>query len=338
VLVRPDQPLDYAGNADFAYQHASGEWLSHFGDDDQLLPSRFRLLDSIISQMDAEMIVGSRLRYFWPSFLDSHLANSLDPAAFNDIVLTASGPEMARRMINSANVRHTASVVVHRDLIQRVRKLLGGRWMPDRLGEYVSYRVAAGLTNTVAFVNRPLCIIGRHNKSIGTSMHHAQSSGENYGVDLIRDIGARHSGTGYDFVGQQPFSFEAALLSASALQKIIGDCPIDFINWQGRVRADLAAQVTRGVVSEEEAKAIRLRGDAFLSAEIAKQKIFELPTGLPVACEPTWGWRTRLPGFNLTVGSISDVATWFGTVFEMRQGRQLKFESPDQTAVQWIDA
>src|SRR5215218_7847117 len=47
-LVRPPERLPLGKHLEFAYQQATGRWLSHVGDDDHLLPWRFQLLDQIL--------------------------------------------------------------------------------------------------------------------------------------------------------------------------------------------------------------------------------------------------------------------------------------------------
>lgn len=49
TVLRPPERVDYASNADWAYHHAKGEWLGHLGDEDQILSSRFAVLDHIAS-------------------------------------------------------------------------------------------------------------------------------------------------------------------------------------------------------------------------------------------------------------------------------------------------
>lgn len=337
-IVQPPERLDYGRNSEFAYTHARGEWISHFGDDDQTLCSRFDLIDAVATAPDVEMIFGSRLRYYWPSFIEPGLANSLDAAGFGDTVLLADGPAMARRLINSANVRHTAAVVTHRDLVDRVRRLTSGPYMVQRLGEYVAYRVAAGLSRKIAFVNRPLAVIGRHTKSIGTSMHHDASAGAGYGADLEREIGSSHGRAGFDFLGQQPFSLEAALETDDLLAPRIGATPIDYVVWRQRMRDELASKVARGLLSPEAADLITRKGEGELAAAIARQGDRRFPFGVPQAREDLWGWKERRPGTDIQCASIDDVAAWFDASFAPEQlPNSLRFAELDEATAIWVD-
>lgn len=339
TVLRPPERVDYASNADWAYRHARGEWLGHLGDDDQILSSRFAMIDHVASHSDAEMIYANRIRYYWPSFLAPELANTLDSATFSDTVVLMEGDDVARRSINSGNVRHTGAVVLHRNLIRRVQAAMGGRFMVQRLGEYLGYRVAAGLSAGVAFVNRPIVVIGRHDKSIGTSMHHDSAAGTAFGTDLERDIGSHHQGTGFHFLGQQPFSFEAALAAASTLAPRIGPCPIDYALWRERVVADLASQVAKGRISPDAAAGIQAAGDAALAEAIGTQTASPGPIGTPVPIEPSWGWRGRLGGGRIGAASITEVGDWFEDTFALRQSpTSLGFKRSDEVPVSWVDA
>lgn len=337
-IVQPLQRLDYGRNSEFAYTHARGEWISHFGDDDQTLRSRFDLINAVAAVPDVDMIFGSRLRYYWPSFIDPNLANSLDVGRFGDTVVLAEGPPMARRLINSANIRHTAAVVTHRDLVDRVRQLTTGPYMVQRLGEYVAYRVAAGLARKIAFINRPLAVIGRHTKSIGTSMHHDASAGARYGTNLEREIGSSHGRAGFDFLGQQPFSLEAALDSDDRLAPHIGATPIDYVVWRQRMCDEVASKVARGVLSPEAADLVIRKGEAALAAAIARQGDLKFAFGVPLADETPWGWEERKAGAEIQCASIDDVAVWFDARFTSEQSAgSLRFGELDETAVTWVD-
>ncbi len=339
TVLQPPERVDYASNADWAYRHARGEWLGHLGDDDQILSSRFAVIDHIASHSDAEMIYANRIRYYWPNFMATELANTLDGATFSDTVILMEGDEVARRSINSGNVRHTGAVVLHRNLIRRVRDIMGGRFMAQRLAEYTSYRVAAGLSAGVAFVNRPIVVIGRHDKSIGTSMHHDSGAGTAYGTDLEENIGSHHEGTGFHFLGQQPFSFEAALAAASTLAPRIGPCPIDYALWRERVVADLGNQVAKGRISSEAAAGIQAAGDAALAQAIESQTASPRPIGTPVPIEPSWGWRGRLNGRRIGATSITEVGDWFETTFAERQATSsLAYKQSTDAMVDWVDA
>ncbi|GEM_PF-1795504 len=337
-LVRPPARLDYGRNAEFGYQHARGEWLSHFGDDDQTTISRFETIEAVADNSRAEMIIGSRLRYYWPSFPSEALANSIDPTSFGDTVLLADGPTIGRRMIHSANVRHTPAIVIKRDLVERVRREMSGVFMVQRLGEYVTYRVAAGLAREVACVNRPIAVIGRHTKSIGTSMHHDSNAGASYGTDPEREIGSSHGPAGFDFLGQQPFSLEATLIAAEVLAPHIGPIEIDYVVWRQRMLAELNSKVARGVIPQAVAAEIAARGEQALAGAIARQDGTRQPFGAPQALGPRWGWEASLRGEAAGFASINEVATWLeNRHFAAQSLAALRYARLEDAQVEWID-
>ncbi|MFT4253134.1 MAG: glycosyltransferase family 2 protein, partial [Caulobacter sp.] len=337
-LVRPPSRLDYGRNAEFGYQHARGEWLSHFGDDDQVTVSRFETIEAVADASRAEMIIGSRLRYYWPSFPSEALANTADPTSFGDTVLLADGPMIGRRMIHSANVRHTPAIVIKRDLVERVRREMSGVFMVQRLGEYVTYRVAAGLAREVACVNRPIAVIGRHTKSIGTSMHHDANAGARYGTDPEREIGSSHGPAGFDFLGQQPFSLEAALIAAEVLAPHIGPVEIDYVVWRQRMLAELNSKVARGVIPQAAAAEIAARGEQALAGAITRQDDVRQPFGVPQALGPRWGWNASLQGKTAGFASINEVATWLeNRHFAAQSLAALHYARVEDVKVEWID-
>ncbi len=338
-VVTPPSQFDYGRNTDFAYSKATGVWLSHMGDDDQILRSRFPVLENVIETSGADMIFASRLRYHWPNYPEATLANTIDPTEFDDTIFLLSGPEAARRLVNSSNIRHTGSVVLHRDLVRKVRDVNRGVFMPQRLGEYFAYRVAAGLSTRVAFVNRPIVVIGRHSKSIGTSLHVGAAQGRAYGTDVEREIGSVHAGTGFNVQGQQPFSLEAALQAADVLKPTLGPLPLDFRRYYKLIEQELQARVSRGQLSQMEMEQALESGERVLGPRMRLQTQAPLAFGCPQSAVPDWGWPDRVDGNSVGVANINGVAAWFDAIYATHQATaSLHSERPDSVPTRWLDS
>lgn len=334
-LVRPPERVDYATNADFAYRETRADYVGHLGDDDLTAPGRFEAVARIFAETDADLILGGRLRYFWPDFPDPALASRLDPARFGDVCPLLLGRDAAARLINASNVRHTAATVMRRELIDRVRTLNGGRFLEPRLAEYAGFRVAAGLARRVAFPGRPLAVVGRHAKSIGTALFHKPTA--KYGVDLERDIGSRHGHAGFNYLGFQPFSFDGALRAAEILAPTLGEIPVDFALWRDRIFAELDAQVARGALGAEGAERIREEGASRLFAALGKGAAPQ-PFGTPRALSTTdFGWEEPRDMAAEGIGSIAALVDWLAGRFGERLGAgSLVFET-DGGAWSWRD-
>ncbi len=108
-------------------------------------------------------------------------------------------------------------------LVRRVRDAMGGRFMARRLGEYVSTVPRCGGIVGPAWPSST----GRSSSSAATT----RASGRRCITTAARARPTGRSGreyrlpspgTGFHFLGQQPFSFEAALAAASTLAPRIG--------------------------------------------------------------------------------------------------------------------
>lgn len=337
VKICTDERVDYASNAENAYRHARGEWISHIGDDDLIVPSRFPLIEQLALDRDIDIIFGNRIRYYWPGF-NSDLGNTADSVLFGDHAVILGGPEAARRMINCSNVRHTGATVIHRSLVEKVRHVTGGPFMIQRIGEYASFRIAAGLAQKAAFVNRPIVAIGRHIKSIGTSLFHDASAGSQYGVDLEREIGSLHADSGYSYLGFQAFSYEGALLAANLLRPHIGECHVDYRLWQSRLHLELQGLVAQGRLTADTGSVVQALGDARIAQLVAAQNGAFFANGTPQAIESdSWGINRRLHCCEVGVNSISQLVAWFEAEYADRLAGPITMRSVDAGPVAWID-
>ncbi|WP_293971126.1 glycosyltransferase family 2 protein [Sphingomonas sp.] len=337
VRLKTDTRVNYAQNAENAYRHARGEWLSHIGDDDLVMPSRRAALEQVAADPEIELIFGNRLRYYWPTFV-GELANSVDPVMLGHEAVMLDGPDAARRLINNSNIRHTGATVVRRSLVEKVRRLTGGAYMIPRIGEYATSRIAAGLARRVAFVNRPIVAIGRHTKSIGTSLFHDPAAGQAYGVSLEREIGSSHAGSGYNYLGFQAFSYEGALLASSLLGGREGGFPVDYRVWRARLWAELDGLIAQGRLMPEAVAAVRSQGDEAIAPLVAAQDPGTLASGTPQAIEAeNWGLTERLHGSSVGVYSISQLVGWFEAVYADQLARPVRLRAAEHGLVSWID-
>lgn len=183
-VISPPSRLGWSENLAFAYQHASGEWQFHIGDDDVVLPTRFEILDELLEQEPNTDVLWTRhFRYYWPSYNKLDLANVIDTCSFTGLY-SVIDPKYLPFLIRGTSVDAGCCLTVHKSLIQRVINRYGF-WTTSQHGEAFSHRAALLNAKKVVSLDLPLAIMGRHSKSIATQ--HLQSK-EHYGLKGETDI------------------------------------------------------------------------------------------------------------------------------------------------------
>ena len=183
-IVSPPKRIGWSENLAFAYSHATGDWQFHIGDDDVVLPSRFRILDQILEEVpEADVLWTRHFRYYWPSYNKKELANTVDKCSFTGLY-SVIDHEYLIKLIRGITVDAGCCLTVHRSLIKRTIDRYGF-WQTAQHGEAFSHRAALFNSTKVVALDLPLAIMGRHSKSIATQ--HLQSK-DHYGKKGETDI------------------------------------------------------------------------------------------------------------------------------------------------------
>ena len=166
-VVQPNKRLGWSENLAFAYSHASGMWQHHIGDDDVVLPSRFKILDQIIDMYPETDLIWSRgSRYHWPNYGEKSLANKMDAISFSGA--HAKLPKVVRdAVIRGKAVEAGYYIVTSKRIIDTcINKYKF--FVTRQHGEAFSHRAALVNSKEPIILDLPLAISGRHKKSIAT--------------------------------------------------------------------------------------------------------------------------------------------------------------------------
>ena len=175
VIVSPKNRLPHSAHLNFAYQHASGEWVNHMGDDDLIFPDRFDRLDKLTLQAeenDCDIIIGDSIRYIWPEniYETPNSINSEGLFKYTEDIEIVDGQTTYHELINSLTIPGGGESLFRRDLIKKVIDKFGYICPPDPYVEFFAMRVCSYLARNVMKIDSPLYINGRMSKSVGNTL------------------------------------------------------------------------------------------------------------------------------------------------------------------------
>jgi hypothetical protein len=275
-VVRPPERLPLGKHLEFAYQQASGRWLSHLGDDDHLLPWRFELLDAVLDRVGAEcgVVRGDYVRYLWPQYPELEKANSLDAASFDRRFVAYEGKTLARRLLNESHIHGGGAWLVRSDVVQAVRRRCGFFASPQHV-EFFAMRAACAVSQQAATIGLPLFILGRHSKSSGTQYFSPRDMNREQTWDWSFEDPEGYHHSPFNWKSYSTLSLDAALTAQAMLPEELGDTPIAWREWSKRVHTEMMRLVHYGQLPSD------ARRD-FLKA------VRTIPAGNSLA----WRWRT----------------------------------------------
>jgi len=330
-LVRPPERLPIGRHLEFAYLQASGTWLGHLGDDDHLLPSRFRILDGVIADTGAQVVRGEFVRYFWPDFPNSELANTIEAASFSGRTDVETGRDVAARWTNQRFVHGGGSWVVHRSIVEEARRRCGHFSSAQHL-EFLAMRIACALAPTVALVGLPIWVLARHAKSAGSQAWRPKGESPVTDWDWSFEDPDPWRYCPFQYKGYTTLTLDAALTARACLPEILGDVRVNWPYWIDEVRADLERMIENRQLPAE-ARAVFPRGLRALSVRERwrwwlhrHRRTDRIVTALYrlIRCrkaphregkaepEPAiaFGWPRPLRGRDVGVKGITDVPAW----------------------------
>jgi glycosyltransferase involved in cell wall biosynthesis len=175
IVVSPSSRLPHSANLNFAYKHASGEWVNHMGDDDLVFPDRFERLDEITLQAEqnsCDIIIGKSIRYIWPEniYESPNSVNSEGLFEYANGMEIVDGRETYRELINTLSIPGGGESLIRRELVQKVVDQFGYICPPDPYVEFFALRVCCYLARNVMKIDSPLYINGRMSKSVGNTL------------------------------------------------------------------------------------------------------------------------------------------------------------------------
>jgi glycosyltransferase involved in cell wall biosynthesis len=232
TLIRPEKRLQVGAHLDFAYQHATGAWQGHLGDDDLTLLSRFDILDEIISNNpNVDLIKGEFARYYWHDFPVREMANRLSPAKFfTGSVSIHDGKTYAEKLLNTIGIYGGGSWVVKKEVVDKIRKDLG-YFSPFHSVEFFSMRASSLFSKEVAEVDLPIWIMGRHAGSVGSQALMSEDKVKSSDWDWSFEDPDDHKHCPYQYKGAVPISLDAALQIVEEFPKEFNLGSIDKKYW-----------------------------------------------------------------------------------------------------------
>lgn len=275
-LIRPPQRLPLGKHLEFAYQHATGRWLSHIGDDDYLLPWRFELLDQVLENVGPScgLIRGGYLRYSWPDYPDPEVANSLDAATFSRDVSVKAGVQLARELLNVAHIYGGGSWVVRTDLASAVRRRCGAFASPQHV-EFFAMRAAAAMSEQVALLGLPLFILGRHTKSSGSQYFLPKGTSPDQTWNWSFEDPEYYRYSPFNWKSYSTLSLDAALAVQAEFSQELGNVAIDWRAWGKRVHSEMMRLVAYRQLPSQ-----------------ARREFLSAVATVPAGSRLSWQWRT----------------------------------------------
>jgi glycosyltransferase involved in cell wall biosynthesis len=274
-LVQPPTRLPIGKHLEFAYTHATGEWLSHIGDDDLLLPWRFTLLDAVLQNLspNCRLIRGDYVRYNWPEYPEPQFANSLDAALFTNKQHLQSGNAFAQQLLQQPHIHGGGAWVVHCTLVEKVRKKCGWFASPQHV-EFFAMRAAACLSLEVMTLHSPLFILGRHGKSSGTQYFLPRITNVEKTWDWSFEDPERYAFSPFNWKSYNTLSLDAALAVQAAFPEVLGKVDIQWKTWLRAIHSETMRLIAFGQLPQS-------ARDDFLRA-VAK-----------IPHQSQWYWRFR---------------------------------------------
>jgi hypothetical protein len=268
--------LPLGKHLEFAYQHATGRWLSHIGDDDHLLPWRFELLDQVLDDVgeDCGLLRGEYLRYSWPSYPEPALANTLDAARFERSLDMLAGIDLAADLLNRSHIHGGGAWVVRSDLVAAVRRRCGSFVSPQHV-EFFAMRAAAALSPRVALLGLPLFILGRHDKSSGTQYFLPQGTSPDRTWNWSFEDPDRYRHSPVNWKSYNTLSLDAALAVQAEFAAELDDVAIDWRSWGKRIHSEMMRLVAYRQLPPQ-----------------AKREFLSPVATIPAGNALAWRWRT----------------------------------------------
>lgn len=169
--VRSPERLSMADNWELGLSHATGDYVFILGDDDALLPDGLAICRALIQQHRPQIVSWVRYFYGWPSAIAERARNRLFLHLTQDIVVQ-DGKQLLRQFYQSKASFEVLPMIynsfVHRDLIERIRRIKG-RYFCLPVPDVYSGVINAYYTGNYLFLHRSLSLSGSSGHSIGAS-------------------------------------------------------------------------------------------------------------------------------------------------------------------------
>lgn len=169
--LAPTQPLAMSANWERAVSEAQGEYITVLGDDDGLMPYALAELDALITKYETQAVVWQRGIYTWPTIGVPGEADLLRVPLARSVV-EMNGREQILKAVRFEAGYDTLpmiySAVVHRDLIERHRRLAGRMFLNVYPDVYSAFGLGY-LADRYIWTSVPMGIAGLSRASNGVA-------------------------------------------------------------------------------------------------------------------------------------------------------------------------
>ena len=255
MVVSPNRRMPHSEHLNFVYQHASGEWVNHIGDDDMVFSDRFERLDEITLQAEqssCDIVIGKSIRYIWPEniYETPNSVNSENLFEYTGDIEVVNGLEYYHKLINTLTISGGGETLVRRELAQKVVDKFGYFCPPDPHVEFFAIRVCSYLARNVMKIDAPLYINGRMSKSVGNTLL-ANQNKFNWNFENPR--------RSWKYCPLDTYSYCTISLDAAlAVESLLGTNTLNRIFW-GSVCTKYALGAARGTsIDNEQTPKVRL--------------------------------------------------------------------------------
>lgn len=165
-LIKPSKRLTAGENLSFVISFAKGDWITHMGDDDSIVPSRYDYFDKLIdSDDDIEIIKTNWIKYYWHDYPQKNLANCISAhRSYTYKHEKISSLDYFKNNINNPFVDGGNCWLISKNLIKKVEQKYGYFCHPQNL-EFFFIRACLLESNNLINVDIPFAISGSHKSS-----------------------------------------------------------------------------------------------------------------------------------------------------------------------------
>jgi glycosyltransferase involved in cell wall biosynthesis len=171
VYINTGKRLGMSSNWEFGLAAARGQWISFLGDDDGLLPGCFEALDKLVAKTDAQAIRTRAASYVWADVAVGHGQVALnvpmkkgwhwrDSQVWRQKVLAGFQNYSELPMLYNGGF-------VRKDLIDEIKKSLGGNFFHSRIPDVFSGLLLSYYVNKFVYSYEPVAINGTSSHSTG---------------------------------------------------------------------------------------------------------------------------------------------------------------------------
>ncbi|MDB3973987.1 glycosyltransferase [Alphaproteobacteria bacterium] len=165
-IIKTSKRIPAGENLSFVISQAKGEWVTHMGDDDNIVVSRYNLFDKLIDNYESiELIKTNWVKYYWHDYPDKDLANHLSPIKYFSYNYEIQDSLLFfKKNINNPYLDAGNCWLFKKSLIQRIINKYGYFCHPQNL-EFFFIRACLLETKLILDIDIPFAISGSHKSS-----------------------------------------------------------------------------------------------------------------------------------------------------------------------------